>query len=473
MKRRDVLQKLAYTVPAGFLLPGLVGCEPKNNEGDSAFTGKVSVIGAGPAGLYTAFLLQNAGVNVEVFEASNDVGGRMRYLEGFSDFPLELGADELIGNDHQWYRFVEAAGITIKERTPFRVYNLDGQLGDAETFADDVDFLLAQGFREQIPNYLGPDVTVAAAINKAGIKERVHFIMDAEIGNAYGTNNSELGMRVISEQQKNWKGGDGIHILEGQTNYSVLKSTFSTVIPKISFNTPIVSINYTGEQIELGGAGGESFTTDMVVVTTPLSILKSGDISFTPALPAIKQNALNSLGMDAGLKAALAFNGNFWGNNTSSIITEGPIQRFYAPGLGRSVSNSVLAIYAMGSQAEELGALSEEEVYQVMLDELDAMFNGNASRLVVRDQDDVILGVVQDWAKEPYIKGAYSYPKIGASLSPEILGLPVDDRVFFAGEATATNYDFGTVQGALTSAERVLDEVREAIAKILEPDLSA
>jgi len=471
LKRRELIRKLALSVPAGMMIPGMISCSKEDGDKNSAFKGKVSVIGAGPSGLYIAYLLGKQGLTVEVFEAAPTHGGRIKYLEGFSDFPLELGSDELLGNDHLWYRFVESAGITIKERTPSRIYNLDGKLGTAEDFGDDVDFLLARGFREQLPNYQGPDVTVEAAINKAGIKERVHFIMDAEIGNLYGTNNSELGMRGISEQQKNWKGGTGIHILEGQSQTAVINSTFSTVLPKIKYNTPIVSVNSTGEQIELGSENGENFTTDMVVVTVPISILKDGDISFSPPLPAIKQNALNNIGMDYGLKAALAFNGNFWGNNSTSIVTNGIIQRFYAPGIGRSVSNSVLAAYVMGTQAAELGNLSNEEIYQVMLDELDAIYNGNASRLVSKDQDEVIQGVVQDWGKEPYIKGAYSYPKIGSSLSGEILGLPLEDRIFFAGEATAQNSDFGTVQGAFTSSERVLQEVIEAIAKSLEPEV--
>ena len=36
---------------------------------------KVAVIGAGPAGMTAAYELTKAGINVEVFEASNSVGG--------------------------------------------------------------------------------------------------------------------------------------------------------------------------------------------------------------------------------------------------------------------------------------------------------------------------------------------------------------------------------------------------------------
>ncbi len=470
MKRREIIRRLAYALPAGIIAPGFISsCTSSDDNGNSAFKGTVSVIGAGISGLYIAHLLNEQGVNVQIYEASGVHGGRIKYLQGFSDFPLELGADEILGNDNIWYNMVQQSGITIKEREMLRHYVLDGKIGPAEDFSNDVDFLLSQGFREQLPNYLGPDVTTIAAINKAGIKERVHFILNTEIGNAYGTDNSNLGMRGISEQQKNWQGGSGIHILEGQSQITVVNSLFSKVLSKISYNTPILSIDYTGEKVELGAASGDIITTDMVVITVPLSILKDKDISFSPDLPSIKLNAIDSLGMDSGLKAALAFNGNFWGANTTSIISDGMIPRFYTPGIGRSLSNSVLAAYVMGDKSEALGVMDDQQIYQQMLLELDELYNGNASRLVVKDRDENILGVVQNWSKETYIKGAYSYPKVGSSLSGEILALPVDDKLFFAGEATAKNFDFGTIQGALTSSERVFDEVIEAIAKSLEP----
>jgi protoporphyrinogen oxidase len=43
---------------------------------------RVAILGAGPAGLTAAFQLANAGVEVEVFEASGTVGGLAR------SFPL-------------------------------------------------------------------------------------------------------------------------------------------------------------------------------------------------------------------------------------------------------------------------------------------------------------------------------------------------------------------------------------------------
>ena len=77
----------------------------------------------------------------------------------------------------------------------------------------------------------------------------------------------------------------------------------------------------------------------------------------------------------------------------------------------------------------------------------------------------MIEGIIKDWASEPYIKGAYSYPKVGSSLARETLALAVEKRVFFAGEATSLDGNFGTVQGALDSADRVVAEILEVLAE--------
>jgi monoamine oxidase len=45
------------------------------------------------------------------------------------------------------------------------------------------------------------------------------------------------------------------------------------------------------------------------------------------------------------------------------------------------------------------------------------------------------------------------------------MGVPVNDKLFFAGEATDVNGDAGTINGALASAERVAEEVVKSITK--------
>ncbi|WP_166787062.1 MULTISPECIES: flavin monoamine oxidase family protein [Cryobacterium] len=66
------------------------------------------------------------------------------------------------------------------------------------------------------------------------------------------------------------------------------------------------------------------------------------------------------------------------------------------------------------------------------------------------------------WSADPFARGSFSFPAVGAT--PEqraALSEPVDDRLFFAGEATSTDA-FGTVQGARDSGERAARDVLAA-----------
>ncbi|MEL7005915.1 MAG: FAD-dependent oxidoreductase [Bacteroidota bacterium] len=68
--------------------------------------------------------------------------------------------------------------------------------------------------------------------------------------------------------------------------------------------------------------------------------------------------------------------------------------------------------------------------------------------------------IVQDWGTEEHIQGAYSYQMPGATNDDRVvLSQDIDSKLYFAGEATSINGDFGTMQGALESAERVTEEI--------------
>lgn len=61
---------------------------------------KVVIVGAGAAGLYGGYLLRQLGADVTVLEASGQPGGRIRTLQGFADYPIELGAEFINGRDN-------------------------------------------------------------------------------------------------------------------------------------------------------------------------------------------------------------------------------------------------------------------------------------------------------------------------------------------------------------------------------------
>ena len=64
-----------------------------------------------------------------------------------------------------------------------------------------------------------------------------------------------------------------------------------------------------------------------------------------------------------------------------------------------------------------------------------------------------------DWGDEPFSRGAYSWIPVGATAAPATLAAPVGRALFFAGEATDTSGDTGTVHGALATGRRAAEAI--------------
>jgi monoamine oxidase len=465
MKRREVIQKLAYTVPAGMAFPTLLSsCDQSKITPTPVYDGNVIVIGAGASGLYTAQQFLDKNIKVKVLEASDRYGGRIRLQKEFFDFPMEEGADWVYGNDNLWYSTIESSNATLIDYTTNPVYKIDGVIKTEEELANDVDFLTAMNFINDIPNYNGPDLTMINAAFSAGLQTRVHHIVDAITSNERGSSYESVSIKGVSDGQKVVADGEGRYFSSNHAHVNLLGGAYNQVVSSanhLTLNTPIVQVDYSDiNTIKLTDGNGEIHECTILIVTVPISVLKSGDINFVPNLPINTTAAMNRIGMDTGYKVMLGFYVNFWGKEVSSIYTDGVAPEYYAPGKGRSLhdENRILSALIMGKQAEALEGKTDVEIIQLLLDELDELYDGEASQ-----QFDITTTYVTNWGDKPYIKGVKSYPLVSGTGAAQEYARPINDRLFFAGEATALNGNYGTVQGALESAERVVKEVLEVI----------
>ena len=70
-----------------------------------------------------------------------------------------------------------------------------------------------------------------------------------------------------------------------------------------------------------------------------------------------------------------------------------------------------------------------------------------------------------DWQSDPFSRGAYTYGKVGADGAQEAIASPIENILFFAGEATDTSGHNGTVHGAIASGIRAAREILAADRK--------
>jgi monoamine oxidase len=66
---------------------------------------------------------------------------------------------------------------------------------------------------------------------------------------------------------------------------------------------------------------------------------------------------------------------------------------------------------------------------------------------------------VINWGADPFARGAYAYATVGASAAQEILNQPIDDTLYFAGEALYAGPHIGTVEAALVSGKNAAQKI--------------
>jgi monoamine oxidase len=192
-------------------------------------------------------------------------------------------------------------------------------------------------------------------------------------------------------------------------------------------------------------------------------VLKDGDISFTPNLPSTKVDAYTNIGMGGGVKAIFKFSQAFWEASTTSklgsVIGYNEVPELWATAVGRGTT-PVLTAFVMGEKGEQFSSMAPNDAKGFFLGHLDNIFGNNiASQSLLQDGFHLM-----DWGKEPFIRGAYSYPIVGGGLIfRKELAADVDGKLFFAGEATHFEGHSGTVHGAIETGIRVVEEVEASI----------
>eukprot|EP00268_Persea_americana_P005391 TRINITY_DN11803_c0_g1_i1.p1 TRINITY_DN11803_c0_g1~~TRINITY_DN11803_c0_g1_i1.p1 ORF type:complete len:2279 (+),score=554.97 TRINITY_DN11803_c0_g1_i1:810-7646(+) len=237
----------------------------------------------------------------------------------------------------------------------------------------------------------------------------------------------------------------------------------------IHLNHVVTEVTYNTR--DCGGAGGQRsevkvstlsgsvFVGDAVLITVPLGCLKANTIRFSPSLPNWKQLSIERLGFGVLNKVVLEFPEVFWDDTVdyfgaTAEETDRRGQCFMFWNVKKTVGAPVLIALVVGKAAIDGQNMSTSEHVSHAVMVLRKLF-GEAS------VPDPVASVVTNWGRDPFSRGAYSYVAVGASGEDyDILARPVENCLFFAGEATCKEHP-DTVGGAMMSglreAVRIID----------------
>lgn len=257
--------------------------------------------------------------------------------------------------------------------------------------------------------------------------------------------------------------------------HCMIKGGYSTVVEslgeglRIHLNHVVTDISYGAKDVELSNnqrnkvkvstSNGSIFCGDAVLITVPLGCLKAETIKFSPPLPQWKHSSIMRLGFGVLNKVVLEFPDVFWDDSVdyfgaTAEETDLRGQCFMFWNIKKTVGAPVLIALVVGKAAIDGQNVSSSDHVNHALVVLRKLF-GEAS------VPDPVASVVTDWGRDPFSYGAYSYVAVGASgRDYDIIGRPVDNCLFFAGEATCKEHP-DTVGGAMMSglreAVRIID----------------
>jgi monoamine oxidase len=418
---------------------------------------RVLVIGAGMAGLTVADCLSNGGFEVLMLEARPRAGGRIHTIHPeFSSAPVELGAEFIHGDRNEvWDLAAEVPGFHTTE-TPDRHWEVrNGKLRENEHFWEDLEEVMGK-FEEA-----KRDETFASFMRRLrGVSEHARTLARDYVEGFHAARPEKIGIAALAEAEA---AAEKAH---GQRQFHVAGGYDSLVRWKVQrLQEREVGIRFEAiaraVRWRRGKVGvlvnGEVIAGRAAVVTVPLGVLQAvngeGAIVFEPALPK-KRRAIEALRMGNIVKLTLALEEPIWPREVSGFIHA---HGAAFPTWWIDERGLVLTGWAGAARADAFSRKSEDAILQTAIAELAEVFGVGKGRI----ERAIRQSFRHDWRNDPLSRGAYSFVPAGESDATAELAEPVEDTLFFAGEALAPAGEQGTVHGAITSGMKAAELVKD------------
>jgi len=481
---------------------------------EAGATGSIAVIGAGIAGLAAARDLAAAGRPVTLLEARDRVGGRIfTHRDSTSPIPIELGAEFVHGESPELWQIADKLSAKPYEVAERHWYFENGKLSRSSDFWEKIEGLMLrmksaktdQSFKDFLDSQPDDQETQRAKAMA------VRYVEGFEAANI-----ERIGIQGLTRENEASAEIDGDKSFRFFTGYDSLAHALRVEAEArgaiIHFNAIVKEINWASGDIKLicERAGSvydrsannpatsepSSFTAPAVLITLPLGVLqtapeKAGAVRFTPELPAAKQAAIDVLAMGNVVKIVMCFRERFWEevklsdqeNKTANFADfafmhcpDAPFPTWWTQ---LPVRAPVLVGWVGGPRAERL--LPRRDADQVASRpkaEDNKTTPGESDSVIVNEaitslmhifnlSPDAIRTQLQaayfhDWRADPFARGAYSYVPVDGLKAQELLSQPLDNKLFFAGEALSVGH-IGTVHGAIQSGKRAAKEILSSV----------
>jgi polyamine oxidase len=216
---------------------------------------------------------------------------------------------------------------------------------------------------------------------------------------------------------------------------------------RLLLNTNVTEIDYSSpDSVTITMSDGSCITASYAICTFSLGVLQNSVVDFVPPFPHWKQEGIEGMQMGTFTKIFLQFppDKQFWDTDTQFFLYADPVERGRYP-VWQSVSlpgflenSGILVLMIVQSQSYRIESQPDEITQAEVMAVLRSMF-GN-------DIPDPIDFMYPRWTQEPWSHGSYSNWPPGLSVETHQNLRANLDRLYFAGEATSSEY-FAFLQG--------------------------
>jgi monoamine oxidase len=396
----------------------------------------VIIIGAGAAGLAAAQAAEARGLTYHVLEASHRIGGRAYTEEMAPGMPFDLGC-------HWMHSASRNPFVAIADRLGFAYQRNTGW----ETHAFQRDHWLTPAENAEL-GALGPanhtaleqsvargeDVAVADLVDL----DHPWAAFQAYWFTLYTSRDmdqaSAADILAYEDTEENWPVRDG---------YGALVAAWAADVP-VTLNAAVRRVSWGKQGVRAETAKG-TVTGRYLLVTVSTNLLASGRITFDPPLPAWKLAAADALPLGVHNRIGIQLSHNPFGPDappsaTIALSDDEPPMAVQLRPFGMAIVSGVTG----GRFGQWLERAGQAASVAHLTERLVAAFGSDIRRALTN------RCIVTAWGDDPWTLGAYSMATPGNAHQRRELARPVDDLLFFAGEATSP-HAFSTCHGAYLS----------------------
>jgi monoamine oxidase len=450
---------------------------------------RIAIVGAGVAGLNTAYKLQKAGLTAKIFEGADRTGGRMFTAANLlgDGFTTELGGEFIDSNHEEMLALMqefnlERIDVRAKEAASLKPesYFINGRhytqgqaarafvplakriFKDYDAMEDVVDYKHEGGGtavdKQTLTQYLDKvgasgwlrELLEVAYVTEYGLdadeQSALNFV--GLIGTGDLENPKELVLLGESDERYKVRGG----------NQRVVDELAKRLDSQIQRRHRLEAIKSKGNGFTLTfqtGGGVVDEDADIVVLAIPFTLLR--EVKMQVEMPDVKKRVIQELGYGTNAKVLVGFKSRVWEKQgySGATYSDELFQLAWANSFLQPGPAGGITLYSGGKLGLEAGKGSIEETVQRLLPGFNKAYPGSTA-----ERNGKVARM--HWPTFPWTKASYAAYKPGQwTTIAGAEGLPVGN-LFFAGEHCS--YDFqGYMNGA---AQTGADTAKAIMAKV-------